>query len=162
MKLLQELFGILLLILVMLSVLWRKEEFLPQFIFVLLRNQKWHDSWLHQPWHTCLMGGIHFIPVTDMTHVHNSHSLSLSASFRQACYFFFLSLLVFSSFLTSWFFLLMKYSVYVGLFLYQKTRFGLGIASYRYKSQFTAPMHRYYGYFFFSFYLLSGYWRNLS
>ena len=26
--------------------------------------------------------GIHFIPVTDMTHVHNSHSLSLSASFR--------------------------------------------------------------------------------
>lgn len=49
MKLLQELFGILHLTLVMLSVLWRKGEFLRLFIFALLQYQRWHVSWLL--WH---------------------------------------------------------------------------------------------------------------
>jgi len=58
MKLQQELYGILLLILVMHSALLRKEEFQLLFTCVRLLSQKWLDSWLHWLWHTCLMEGI--------------------------------------------------------------------------------------------------------
>lgn len=57
MRLLQEHYGILLSTLVMLYASLRKEESLLLLISVLHHFQRWHDSWLHWHWLTCLMGG---------------------------------------------------------------------------------------------------------
>lgn len=60
MKRLQELFGIWLLTPVTHSESSRKGEFQHLFIFVPLLYQRWHVSWLHWHWHTCLMEGSHY------------------------------------------------------------------------------------------------------